>query len=42
MDGMITQLSDPMPFDLVPLYEGALERATPQELASFQAEYNQI
>jgi len=39
VDGEITELSEPVSFDVVPLREGALEGATAQETAQFWRSY---
>jgi hypothetical protein len=35
IDGVISQLSDPVTFEVVPLYEGYLKGASPSEVAAF-------
>ena len=39
IDGVITELSSPQPFEVVPLRKGALEGATPQKAAEFWRDY---
>ncbi|MFA0963969.1 glycosyl hydrolase [Roseivirga sp. BDSF3-8] len=39
VDGAVTQLSEPMEFEVVPLREGALEGSSQEEVASFWREF---
>ena len=42
VDGVVTALSQPIEFDVVPLRKGALEGATPAEVAAFWRQYENV